>query len=135
MKAVQLRLKILVLKRAPTLLGVKFDPKLSFENYVTSLCKKASQKLHALARISHYMGLNKNRNLTKAFITSQFSYCLLIWMFNSRNLNYKINRIHEPALRLLYQNILSFSELLNLGNSLTEHQKNLQIHVTEIYQI
>ena len=33
------------------LLGVKIDSKLSFENYVSSLCKKASQKLHALARV------------------------------------------------------------------------------------
>ena len=45
------------------LLGVKFDSNLSFEGHVTSLCKKASQKLHALARISHYMDLNKRRNL------------------------------------------------------------------------
>ena len=92
------------------LLGVKFDSNLSFEGHITSLCKKASQKLHALARISHYIDLNKRRNLMKAFITSQFSYCLLIWMFHSRNLNNKINRIHERALRLVYHNNLSFSE-------------------------
>ena len=40
------------------LLGIKFDSNLSFESHVTSLCKKASQKLHAFARISHYMDLN-----------------------------------------------------------------------------
>ena len=34
------------------LLGIKFDGKLSFENHVSSLCKKASQKLHALTRIT-----------------------------------------------------------------------------------
>ena len=34
------------------LLGVKLDSNLSFESNVSSLCKKASQKLHALARIS-----------------------------------------------------------------------------------
>ena len=117
------------------LLGVKFDSNLSFESHVTSLCKKASQKLHALARISHYMDLNKRMNLMKAFITSQFSYCPLIWMFHSRNLNNKINRIHERALRLVYQNNLSFSELLDLDNSVTVHQKNLQVLVTEIYKV
>ena len=117
------------------LLGVKFDSKLSFESHITSLCKKASQKLHALARISHYMDLNKRRSLMKAFITSQFSYCPLIWMFHSRNLNNKINRIHERALRLVYQNNLSFTELLDLDNSVTVHQKNLQVLVTEIYKV
>ena len=117
------------------LLGVKFDSNLSFESHITSLCKKASQKLHALARISHYMDLNKRRNLMKAFITSQFSYCPLIWMFHSRNLNNKINRIHERALRLVYQNNLSFSELLDLDNSVTVHQKTLQVLVTEIHKV
>ena len=45
------------------LLGIKFHSNLSFENHVTSLCKKAIQKLRAVARISHYMDLNKRRNL------------------------------------------------------------------------
>ena len=112
---------------------VKFDSNLSFESHVTSLFKKASQKLHALARISHYIDLNKRRSLTKAFIASQSSYFPLIWMFHSRNLNNKINGIHERALRLVYQNNLSFSELPDLDNFATVHQKDLQVFVTEIY--
>ena len=71
----------------------------------------------------------------KAFISSQFSYCLLIWMFHSRNLNNKISRIHEQALRLVYQNNLRFSELLDLDNSVTVHQKYLQALVTESYEV
>ena len=54
----------------------------------------------------------------KAFITSQFGYCSLIWMFHSRNLNNKINRIQERALSLVYQNNLSFSELLDLDKTI-----------------
>ena len=52
------------------LLGAKFDSYLSFENHVTSHCKKTSHKLHAPARISPYMDLNERRNLMKVFITS-----------------------------------------------------------------
>ena len=92
------------------LLGIKFDSHLSFENHVTSLCKKA--------RSCKNIALHKRRNLMKTFITSQFSYYLLIWMFPSRNLNNEINRTHERALRLVYHNNLSFSELIDLGNSL-----------------
>ena len=54
-------------------------------------------------------------------------------MFHSRNLNNKINWIHERALRLVYQNNLSFSELLDLDNSVTVHQKKFL--VTEIYKV
>ena len=77
------------------LLGVKFDSNPSFENHVTSLCKKANQKLHALSRISYYMGLKKYINLMKVFITSQFSYCPLKWMFHSRNISNKIRYMNE----------------------------------------
>ena len=68
----------------------------------------------------------------KAFITSQFCHCPLIWMFHSRNLNNKINPINERALRLVHRNNLSFSELLDLDNSVTVHRKKLQFLVTEI---
>ena len=97
--------------------GIKIDTKLSFENHVSSLCKKASQKLHALTRIANYMDLRKRKCLMKAFVTSQFNYCPLIWMFHSRELNNRITRIHERALRLVYQdNSLSFAELLEKDN-------------------
>ena len=55
-------------------------------------------------------------------------------MFHSRNLNNKINWIHERALTLVYQNSLSFSELFDLDNYVTVHEKNLQVLVTEIYK-
>ena len=60
------------------LLGIKFDSSLTFEGHITNLCKKASQKLHALARIVSYMDLPKRKVLIKTFITTQFSYCPLI---------------------------------------------------------
>ena len=56
-------------------------------------------------------------------------------MFYSRNVNNKINRIHERTLRLVDQNNLNFSELLDLDNSVTVHQRNLQVLVTEIYKV
>ena len=41
------------------LLGVNIDTNLNFDEHVTNLCKKANQKLHALARISKYFTENK----------------------------------------------------------------------------
>ena len=38
-----------------TLLGVTLDKKVNFSEHVSNICKKASQKLHALARISNFM--------------------------------------------------------------------------------
>ena len=89
--------------REEKLLDVKIDRKLSFKNHVSSLCKKASQKLHALARVMNFIDLAKRKRLMKAFITTQLNYCPIIWMFHSRQLNNRTNNIQERALRLVYK--------------------------------
>ena len=61
------------------LLGVTFDKKVSFTKHVKDLCKKANQKVHALARLSNYTDPVKLKVLTDAFIKSHFTYCPLVW--------------------------------------------------------
>ena len=98
---------------AQKLLGIKVDNKLSFDDHVRDLCNKASQKLHALAGIAHYMQTFKKRTIMKAVINSQFGHCPLVWMFHNRTLNNRINKIHERALCMVYNdNISTFDELL-----------------------
>ena len=45
--------------------GITIDSNLSFEEHVNNICKKASQKLNALARISSYMDIQKQRENMK----------------------------------------------------------------------
>ena len=80
------------------------------------------------------MNTNKRQVLMKAFITSQFCYCPLLWMFHSRGMNNRTNTLHE---RLVYTNKpnLSFNDLLKEDKSVKIHQKNLQILATEIYKV
>ena len=77
------------------ILGVYFDNKLNFNTHLTKLCKKAGQKLHALARVSNFMSINQRKMIMNAFIRSQFSYCPLIWMCHSRTIHSIINNIHR----------------------------------------
>ena len=119
-----------------TLLGINVDNNLDFNNHVSNLIRKGNQKLYALARISKYLDQAKLRILMKAFIESQFNYCPLVWMFHSRTMNNRINKLHERALRLVYKNSdLSFEELLCLDNSKTVHQRNLQRLAIEMYKV
>ena len=109
------------------LLGINIDSKLMFEDHIDRICKKASVKLNALSRILYYMDPLKRRILLNAFFTSQFNYCPLTWMFHSRKLNNKINRLHKRCLQLIYSDIISsYEELLDKDNSVPIHQKNLQ---------
>ena len=118
------------------LLGVKFDKKLTFDDHISDICKKASRKISALARITSYMGIAKKCILMNAFFTSQFSYCPLVWMCHSRANNNKINRLHERCLRIVYNDKQSsFNKLLEKDGSVSIHMRNIQILATEMYKL
>ena len=71
-----------------------------------------------------------------AFIISQFSYCLLVWMLHDRSVNKKINKIQERALKIAYKDSCSnFEDLLTKENIVSIHRKNLQSQLlaTEIF--
>ena len=57
-------------------------------------------------------------------------------MFCSRKLSHKINRLHERALRIAYEDyVSSFEELLVKDGSVTIHQRNLKVLAVEMYKI
>ena len=57
-------------------------------------------------------------------------------MFHSRKLNNRINKIHERALRIVYNDDLSsFDELLNRDSSFTIHSRNIQALAIEFYKV
>ena len=120
--------------KSEKLLGVKFDRKLSFNDHIYELCKKANRKIHALSRVASYMNISKRHILMNAFFKSQFSYCLLVWMCHSRANNGKINRLHDRCLRIIYSDKQSsFETMLEKNGSV--HNRNLQILVTQMYKI
>ena len=83
------------------------------------------------------MDQNKCRMLLKAFIISQFSYCPFMWMLHSRNTENRVNKKHERALRLVYDDspYLRFDELLITDKSINIYQRNLQFLATEIFKV
>ena len=104
------------------LLGMDIDKELKFDHHLLDICKKARAKVTALARLTKLVPFEKKRMLMNSFVESQFSYCPLIWMFCSRDLNKKINHIHERALRMVYLDYSStFADLLKRDGSVTTH--------------
>ena len=86
------------------LLGINIDSKLSFGKHIQQICSRATAKLKTLARIALFMNVTKRKILMNVFFNAQFSYCTLTWMFHSRKVNNKINKLHERCLRIVYNN-------------------------------
>ena len=72
-----------------------------------------------------------------SLFTSQFNYCLLVWIIHSRilnnTINNKINNLHERCLRI--DKTSSFEKLLETGTSVPIHIRNLQILATEFFKV
>ena len=82
------------------------------------------------------MNKDKRQVLMKTFIESLFGYCPLVWMFYSWTLNNHINRIHERALCLVYNDYENtFQTLLSRDKSFTVHDKNIQTLAIELFKV
>ena len=105
------------------LLSFHIDSTLNFDYHASQFCKKASKKLYALARIFKYVETSKCRVLVNSFKTAQFSYCPLIWMFHSRRMEHRINKIHGRALHLIFpsNSKLTFKEILDKNKTVSIH--------------
>ena len=123
-------------KNKVKLLGITIDRQLNFESHMTKLCDKANNKLSALTRLIIFLDLPKRKILLKSFFESIFKYCPLVWMFHGRQINNKINRLHERALRMIYNEYEdSFEDLLQRDNSFTVHENNIKKLLVELYKI
>ena len=114
-----------------TLLGIFIDSKLSFDQQVSSICGKASKKLHALGPICYLQVFLENVEHMKRkqyWVSIQLLYPNM--NVHSRIMNNKINRIYEKALRLVYSDhVSSFDELITwkrqiIFYSSQEHSKS-----------
>ena len=108
------------------LLEIYMGNRLNFDYHISQLCKKTGRKLHPRTRVFKYMSILECKLIANAFIMSQFSYSPLIWMFHSRAMEHRTNRIHERTLRLIYpnQHQVPFKELLKKPGPLAYTRKN-----------
>ena len=57
-------------------------------------------------------------------------------MFHSRKLNSRVNKLHEKALRIFYQDYASsFNELRENNKSTTIQNRNIQLLATELFKV
>ena len=112
------------------------DRELKFDKYLKTVLSTAGKKLSALARLSGVLSFKKMRILLKSFVENQFGYCPLVWMLCSRTINSKINKFHERALRILYNDdVTSFKDLLEKDNSETIHHRNIKLLAKELFKV
>ena len=84
------------------LLRINIDDKLSFDEHVSSLCKKPSNPLSAIRRLHKYLGFKEKGVFINSFVFANLNYCPLIWHFWSVKSVRKIEKVQTRTLRTFY---------------------------------
>ena len=83
------------------------------------MCTKASRQINALKRVSKYLDENCRIMIYKTFISSNFNYCPVSWMFCGKANVDKLEKLQERALRFVFRDTTSsYENLLTRGDFL-----------------
>ena len=118
-----------------TVVGMTIGDILCFSQHISICCKKAARQLNALAQISKHLNINSRRAIYKSFITSNFSYCPLVWHFCGQVNNQKLEKIQERALRILFADYnSSYTELLGRAGTTTLLIQRLRLIALTVFK-
>ena len=91
-----------------------------FETPSRSICTTASRQINALKRLTKFLNERSRILVYKSFISSNFNYCPVTWMFCGRRNVIKLEKLQERALRFVFMDSdSSYTDLLKRGNFLS----------------
>ena len=118
-------------------LGVTLDKNLQYNTHIiySNLCSKASTQINVMKRIGKYLNTDYRIAMYKSFISSNFSYCPVSWMFCGKRNSDKLEKLQERALRFVFSDYTSpYSDLLKRGNFLSLSALRIRYLAIEIYK-
>ena len=92
------------------------------------------QQIHVLQRIRKYLFLEKGELLCKVFINSQFNYAPLVRIFCRKKQYLKIPKIHNKALKVVYNSNKNCHELLGDNDEISVRQRHLCASIWEVFK-
>ena len=97
--------------------GVSLDYRLDFDPHMSNICKEAATQLNFL-NLKSFIGFKEKKVLVQSFIFSNFEYYPLVWYFSSSKSLQNIEKLHERALRFLYNDhTSSYNDLLSKSDN------------------
>ena len=77
------------------LLGIHIDDKLSFNQHLSLITKKAARQINALQRLCKYVDYECRLRIYEAFIASSFVYCSIAYQAFSMAHDRKMEKLNE----------------------------------------
>ena len=133
-----LQINSCIIKASPniTILGVEIDYKLNFESHINEICNKTSKQINALKRMKHVIDGPCKKIIYNSYISSNFTYCPIVWMFTGKMNMEKLEKTNKRALRYVvndddadYVDICRDQKVLNI------HRRCIKTVAVQMYKI
>ena len=116
-------------------LGITIDQRLSFEQHISEICRKASGQLNALTRLGSYLRVETRQAAVDAFILANFNYCPVVCYFSTSKQMQKIEQMQGRALRFILNGYkLDYESLLVESNNVTMEVKRMRSLCIEVFK-
>jgi hypothetical protein len=118
-----------------TLLGVLLDHKLSFNDHIAQITKKATRQLNCLKRVAHNLNTDIRLLLYKSFVMSNLNYCPAVWHLCGLQNTRKIEKIQYRALKFVFSDYTSsYDDLLERAKMPSLELRRMRTIAIEVYK-
>ena len=119
-----------------TILGIEFDDKLNFDSHINEICNKTSKQINALKRMKHLMDRPCKNIIYNSYISSNFNYCPVVWMFTGKTNLGKIEKTNKRALRyVVNDNDAEYEAMCQELKVLNIHRQCIKTVAIQMYKI
>ena len=126
-----------VITRGNTLkmLGVTLDDKLNFNEHIRNMCQTASCQIHALKRISNFLNEQCRMHVYKSFISANFNFGPIVWLFCGKTNLKKLEKLQERALATVYcDKSLAYEDMLKRSGQLCIRLNLIRLLAIEMFK-
>ena len=82
-------------------LGIYFEPSLTFNKHVNTICGRMARMLYQLCRIKRCLSIKFRKSLAQSLVLSQLNHCDLVFLNTSKENRQRLQRLQNWAARFV----------------------------------
>ena len=118
------------------ILGVELDQHLKLNMQIDEICNQTGKQINALKRIRHNLDKDAKNTIYNSYISSNFNYCSIVWMFANKTQLEKLENTNKRALRFATdKGYLSYEELCKQEKQLSVFKRCVKNAAILLYKV
>ena len=118
------------------ILGVELDRHLKLNIQIDEICNQTGKQINALKRIKHNLDKDAKITIYNSYISSNFNYCSIVWMFANKTHLEKLEKTNKRALRFVTdKGHLSYEELCKQEKQLSVFKRCIKNAAILLYKV